>query len=204
MNRRWREVATAGHTGDSAALGEALGDADPVTRQLALSGLARTGRLTDDQVSAALTDADPGVRRRAAQLAAGRPAVDLLASLDDADPVVVEMAAWACGEREQVPEETLTKLIDLAVTADDPLVREASVAALGAIGDERGFEAVLHGTTDKPAIRRRATLALAAFDDERGIAALRAALDDRDWQVRQGAQDVLRAMGEDPPGDHRS
>lgn len=204
MNHRWREVATAGHTGDSAELVDALADPDPVARQLALSGLARTGELTDHQVSAALTDVDSGVRRRAAQLAARRPAVDLLASLDDADPVVVEMAAWACGEREHVSEETLAKMIDLAVTADDPLVREASVAALGAIGDERGFEAVLHGTTDKPAIRRRATLALAAFDDERGIAALRAALDDRDWQVRQGAQDVLRAMGEDPPGDHKS
>jgi HEAT repeat protein len=84
------------------------------------------------------------------------------------------------------------------LTAPDPLVRESAVAALGAIGDQRGLDAVLHGTTDRPGIRRRAVLALAAFDDERADTALHSALTDRDWQVRQAAEDVLRAMGADP------
>jgi HEAT repeat protein len=82
----------------------------------------------------------------------------------------------------------------------DALAREASVAALGAIGDDRGLDAILAATSDKPAIRRRAVLALAPFLDpghpragEVG-AALRRALEDRDWQVRQAAEDLV-------PGD---
>ena len=42
-------------------------------------------------------------------------------------------------------------------------MREAAVAALGAIGDDRGLDAILAATGDKPAIRRRAVLALAPF-----------------------------------------
>jgi HEAT repeat protein len=50
---------------------------------------------------------------------------------------------------------------------------------------------VLAGCNDKPAVRRRAVLALAPFDGPEVDAALRAALDDRDWQVRQAAEDLL-------------
>ena len=46
-------------------------------------------------------------------------------------------------------------------------------------------------TTDKPAVRRRAVLALAPFEGEDVEAALRRALEDRDWQVRQAAEDLL-------------
>jgi hypothetical protein len=53
--------------------------------------------------------------------------------------------------------------------------------------------AILHACHDKPAIRRRAVLALAAFDGDDVDQALHAALSDRDWQVRQAAEDVLRA-----------
>jgi HEAT repeat protein len=71
------------------------------------------------------------------------------------------------------------------------LAREAAVAALGALGDPAGLPAVLAGCNDKPAVRRRAVLALAPFDGPEVDAALRAALDDRDWQVRQAAEDLL-------------
>jgi HEAT repeat protein len=79
------------------------------------------------------------------------------------------------------------------VTAGDALVREACAAALGAIGDPRGLPTILHACTDKPAVRRRAVLALAPFDGDEVDAALQAALADRDWQVRQAAEDVSRA-----------
>ena len=72
-------------------------------------------------------------------------------------------------------------------------MREACTAALGAIGDPRGLPTILHGCSDKPAVRRRAVLALAPFDGDAVDAALQAALVDRDWQVRQAAEDVLRA-----------
>ncbi len=100
------------------------------------------------------------------------------------------MAAWACGEQEIVDDEIVTALIALATDHDDALVREASVAALGAIGDERGLGAILAGCGDKPAVRRRAVIALTPFDGPLVDAALAAARDDRDWQVRQLAEDL--------------
>ena len=149
----------------------------------------------------AFADADAGVRRRAVELAAKRPRVDLRGPLADPDASVVEVAAWACGEHEVVPDDVLATLVDLAGgrgSGGDPLVREAAVAALGAIGDDRGLDAILAATTDRPAIRRRAVLALAPFvdpDHHRAAevaAALERATADRDWQVRQAAEDVDR------------
>lgn len=73
----------------------------------------------------------------------------------------------------------------------DPLCREAAVASLGAIGDRAGLPAVLAALADKPAVRRRAATALAAFDGPEVDAALHRCLVDRDWQVRQVAEDLL-------------
>ncbi len=67
------------------------------------------------------------------------------------------------------------------------------MAALGAIGDRRGLAAVIGALDDKPAIRRRAAAALAGFDDPAADAALERCLEDRDWQVRQVAEDLLDA-----------
>jgi HEAT repeat protein len=53
---------------------------------------------------------------------------------------------------------------------------------------------------DKPPVRRRAVLALAAFEGPAVTAALRAALDDADWQVRQGAALVIDAGASDVDG----
>ena len=54
-----------------------------------------------------------------------------------------------------------------------------------------GLPAVLAALEDKPAIRRRAAVALAAFEGPEVEAALRRCLEDRDWQVRQVAEDLL-------------
>ena len=194
---RWRQIAAAGHTGDIDSASVALHDADPTTRLLALGALHRLGRLDDTQLQAAFTDADPGVRRRAVDLAATRPGLDLLGPLHDDDPSVVEHAAWACGEHVTVSDRVLHRLIHLAGSSPAALVRESAVAALGAIGDERGLPAVLAGCADAPAIRRRAVLALAPFDGPEVEAAIDAALTDRDWQVRQAADDLRRAASGD-------
>jgi HEAT repeat protein len=90
------------------------------------------------------------------------------------------------------------------------MCREAAVAAIGAIaarpsseeipnqsdigGSEdspEGLEAVLSALSDRPAVRRRAVIALAAFDGPRVRSALAESLSDRDWQVRQAAEDQL-------------
>ena len=193
MTGRWREIAIAGHSGDATLAREALTDHDPVARELAIGALLRLDMLSDADLAAALEDGAPSVRRRAAMIAGRRSHVSLRALLDDPDPTVVEAAAWACGEQEHVDDDVLTTLIDLGIGAGDALVREACTAALGAIGDPRGLPTILHGCTDKPAVRRRAVLALAPFEGDDVDNALQAALADRDWQVRQAAEDVLRA-----------
>jgi HEAT repeat protein len=193
---RWRALAAAGHTGDVELARAALDDPDPATRELALGALDRLGELDDDRLAAALADPEPSVRRRSVELAALRPGTDLLPSLADPDPAVVEVAALACGEHEDVPDETLHRLIHLATSADVALVREACVAALGAIGDERGLFAILAGCADSPAVRRRAVLALAPFEGDDVEEAIERALTDRDGQVRQAAEDLRRAAAD--------
>ena len=78
--------------------------------------------------------------------------------------------------------------------AAEPLVREAAVAALGAIGDPAAVDVIIAATSDKPAVRRRAVLALAPFEGDHVDAAIDRALKDRDWQVRQAAEDLGRAQ----------
>jgi HEAT repeat protein len=195
---RRREAAIAGHTGDETLARRHTEDPSARVRATAYEALARMGRLDPHDLSRAAGDADPEVRRRAAELA-GRSshtvtnaAAVAYALLADSDTTVVEMAAWACGEQTDPPPETVTALAAIAATHDDPLCREAAVAALGALGDPRGLAAVLDAMRDKPAVRRRAVLALAAFEGPEVEAALEAATDDRDWQVRQAAIDLLQ------------
>jgi HEAT repeat protein len=185
-----RDVIIAGHTGDLAAIRIGLAESDAVVRTSALGALARAGALTAEELISAANDLDYRVRRRAAELAATYPSVDLLTFLHDPDPLVIEMAAWACGERAETPAAVLDQLCELVTTHDDALVREAAVAALGAIGDDRGLPAILAAVSDKPAIRRRAVIALAPFEGPDVDAAYARALKDRDWQVRQAAEDL--------------
>ena len=189
LSRR-AQVVVAGHSGDHALARAALDDPEGVVRASALAALERLGRLDDATLVSAFTDPDAEVRRRAGELAARHRTVDLVPLLNDPEALVVEMAAWSCGEHEQVSDVVLARLIALAGEHDEPLVREACVAALGAIGDERGLPAILAGCTDKPAVRRRAVLALAPFDGPDVDEALERALADRDWQVRQAAEDL--------------
>jgi HEAT repeat protein len=189
-------VVIAGHAGDASLAEASLDDSDPGVREAAIGALERLGRITIEQLTRALDDDSARVRRRVALAAARQRGVELRPLLDDPDPSVVEVAAWACGERVDVGEATLDRLIELTTGAEDPLVREAAAAALGAIGDERGLPAILAACNDQPSIRRRAVLALAPFEGPEVEAALDRALADRDWQVRQAAEDIRRAAGE--------
>jgi HEAT repeat protein len=193
---RRRRVVVAGHRGDRDTVLEHAADADGGVREAALGALARLDALTDEKLLEAFTDDDARVRRRAAELTAGRPHLSLLPLLDDRDDTVVEVAAWACGEHERVADAVLERLIELTTGHGDPLVREASAAALGAIGDRRGLPAILAACGDKPHVRRRAVLALAPFTGSDVEAAIDRALTDRDWQVRQSAEDLRRAAGD--------
>ena len=192
VSGRRRAAALAGHTADAATARALLGDPDPQVRATALGALDRMGQVNRDEVAAALADPAPEVRRRACQVAVGVAglAAPVAARLADDDAGVVEVAAWALGERADATPEAVDRLAAVATGHDDPLCREAAVAALGAIGDERGLPAILAATRDRPAVRRRAVIALAPFSGPEVDAALAAALDDRDWQVRQAAEDL--------------
>jgi HEAT repeat protein len=190
------EVALAGHRGDIATARAGLEHPDASVRSTAIGALERLGGLTDVLL---LRHLDPGlepaveVRRRAAEAAARFPEVPLIGALHDDDWSVIEMACWSIGEHEAADDATLARIIELAGQHDESLVREAAVAALGAVGDDRGLPAILMATTDRATVRRRAAVALAPFDTDEAEDALRQLLDDRDWQTRQIAEDLLDA-----------
>ena len=213
----------AGHRGDENAARVHLDDPDPKVREAALRALDRTGSAGRDDLERALADEHPAVRMAALELAAGRPeipAASVAAGLEDPDPRVVEVAAWACGElgsdadgadaadlvgdvsggdcRELGSDAggadlsgVISALASVAAAHVDALCRESAVAALGSLAHPSGLPAVVAGLDDKPAVRRRAVIALAAFDGPDADAALRRARSDRDRQVREAVEEML-------------
>ncbi|MEO6988916.1 MAG: HEAT repeat domain-containing protein [Aquihabitans sp.] len=186
----------AGHRRDVPAIRALTGDEDGGVRATVLGALLRAEALTADDLIAGIADPEPVVRIRAAELVAelegGGVATDvpLLGLFDDPEPTVVETAAWASGERQPAEAGVVARLADLATSAEDALIRESAVAALGSRGDPAGLPAILAGTRDKATVRRRAVLALAPFDGPEVDEAYERALVDRDWQVRQAAEDL--------------
>jgi HEAT repeat protein len=192
----------AGHTGDQHAARVAVADPDPVVRASGLTALYRMGALSADDLEMAWADPSATVRRRACTIAGRLRSVELagplVEALADHDASVVEAACWALGETwEEGSARTpgdlaaLDALRQRAGAHPDPLCREAAVAALGAVGHPSGLSAVLAALNDKPAVRRRAVVALAAFEGPEVSEALERAAQDRDWQVRQTAEDLL-------------
>lgn len=192
MTQPRRAAALAGHRGDEAAARALLHHPLPEVRATALGALARMGAASAGDLSVALADTDGAVRRRACEVAATLPevAVDLLPALAGPDHSVAEVAAWALGEREDTDAGVVDALAAMATGHPDTLCREAAVAALGAIGEERALPAILAATADRATVRRRAVIALAPFSGPEVEAALARAREDRDWQVRQAAEDL--------------
>lgn len=210
-----RSIAEAGWSDDPAEELPESAVGDDVIRTTVLAALARKGSLSIPQITAALADGSSRVRSRALRLMVDRwdaelaAAVDLGRLLDDDDPVVLETACFAVGECAAPDVEIVGTLADIVTGHDDPLVRESGVAALGSIigrlDDGSGpvvavaRDAVIHACHDRATVRRRAVLALAAFDDPRADAELRRLAADVDWQVRQGAEDLLDVTGDGAP-----
>jgi len=196
---RRRTAVMAGHLDDRVTARSARTDPSPPVRAAALGALHRLGLLDTADLEDALGDLSPLVRRRACELCATRAeagALRLPHMLGDDDATVVEAACFALGELgSQSGTEATPALATVATAHQDPLCREAAVAALGAIGDPTGLQAILAAASDKPAVRRRAVLALAPFDGPEVETALQRAASDRDWQVRQAAED----LGAQPP-----
>jgi HEAT repeat protein len=168
--------------------------ADADLRRLALSACAEQADQLVSPIGHILaTDPEPRVRAEAAEVlgfagARGLGALDR--ARDDPDAIVVEAVATAYGEIDST--DAVPWLVAEAVEAEDRLVREAAVAALGAIGDDRAVPALLELiVSGPPQVRRRCVVALTAFDDPRIEPALEAAIRDRNPGVREAAGMVL-------------
>ena len=185
----------AGHTSDVAAVEAALVHREPRARVVAVGAAARLGLLDPSRLAGFLADPSADVRYRALEVTPALSgseslAPDVIALLDD--PRLSEIAAFTLGELSLSDEHrqvSVTALCRQANGHDDALSRESAVAALGALGD--GLPAILAACEDVATVRRRAVLALAPFDGPDVEAALDQALQDRDWQVRQAAEDLL-------------
>ena len=196
-------VVVAGHSGDSETVRAHTADPDPSVRSSAVSALVRLGELRDVDLVAALDDG--GTARRAIELSAhhgpGLTAIDdrLRAFAAGVDADLAEMAVWALGERWQERGDepgcaVVLRVVEAAARRhEDALVREAAVAALGAIGATASVPVIIDAMKDKATVRRRAVIALAPFDGPEVEAALVSARTDRDWQVRQAAEDLSAA-----------
>jgi HEAT repeat protein len=197
--RRKGAAAEAGYFGDETAARAALDDEGPGVRAAALAALVRLKHATVSDLTKAASDGSSTVRRRAVELAwrAGLPrsrALPIaLGLLSDSDPGTVEAAAYCLGELGD--PKAARALEQVASLHDDPLCRESAVAALGVIGDEGSLATIVSACSDRPAVRRRAVLALAGYEGPEVDAALARALEDRDWQVRQAAEDLTSSRG---------
>ncbi len=191
-------IARAGHDGNIALAKAELSSDSATNRAFALGAMHRSGHLNCVTLCGFFTDPSPAVRRRAAEIAArtikpGSLEQGLVKLLDD-DSTVSEAAAFAIGEigseyGVELAPETVEALERQARQHQDALCRESAIAALGAV--HKGLSTILFGCNDKATVRRRAVIALAPFDGPEVTAALEKALGDKDWQVRQAAEDLL-------------
>lgn len=185
------QILLAAEAGDYERVRVGLRHRDDRVRATTIATLAAAGQLADSELVAACNDDSSRVRAAVAELGSLDARVELSTLLRDGTAAVVEVACWACGERGPGAVGVVPALATISGTHEDPLCREAAVAALGAIGDPAALPAILAATKDKATVRRRAIIALAPFDSPDVTSALRDALDDRDWQVRQAAEDLL-------------
>ncbi|WP_298208516.1 HEAT repeat domain-containing protein [Ferrimicrobium sp.] len=136
----------------------------------------------DPRVGIAAVTAVPGQQRRTAHAERW---------MGDPSWLVAEFGAFVAGELE---DPTLVpRLIELAMDHAEPLVKEAALASLGAIGDPRAIPVVLAALASKNVyLRRRALVISVAFSSPEIDRAVEALRDDRDAQIRQLFVDLER------------
>lgn len=154
------------------------------------------------QLSAALSDADPGVRRKA---------VSELAGMDGDEPVSILIDVALFDENASVREEATSGLgeigndagmpaLEQALADPDIRVREAAVDALADLGGAESARALDVALSDQDSsVRENAVYALAEIGGEVAIAALLQALGDEETDVREAAADMLAELSEEEP-----
>lgn len=195
VDQRQRLIQSA-RKGDFSLAKELVTDSDPRVRSTSISVLSENLALDEALIAIALLDPNPMVRSSLARAAATNISIPVLDLLNDVDASVIEIACWAVGEQGEPNDLAIEILSRIALDHDDALCRESAVAALGALGDLRGLESILQATHDIATVRRRAVIALAPFEGEAVAEAVEIALSDRDWQVRQAAEDLSQYFQE--------
>ena len=193
---RRQQLVQLAREGDLSLARELCGDGDPRVRASSIVVLSENDALDESLIALGLSDPNPLVRMTVARAAAQNSSISVLELLNDEDSSVVEIACWAAGEQTEHNDSIIEALSAIALEHEDALCRESAVAALGALGDARGLESILKATQDIATVRRRAVIALAPFEGQAVIDALQLALSDRDWQVRQAAEDLTTYLSE--------
>ena len=193
---RRQQLVQLAREGDLSLARELCGDGDPRVRASSVAVLSENDALDESLIALGLSDPNPLVRMTVARAAAQNSSISVLELLNDEDSSVVEIACWAAGEQTEHNDSIIEALSAIALEHEDALCRESAVAALGALGDARGLESILKATQDIATVRRRAVIALAPFEGQAVTDALQLALSDRDWQVRQAAEDLTTYLSE--------
>ena len=193
---RRQQLVQLAREGDLSLARELCGDGDPRVRASSIAVLSENDALDESLIALGLSDPNPLVRMTVARAAAQNSSISVLELLNDEDSSVVEIACWAAGEQTEHPDSLIEALAAIVLEHEDALCRESAVAALGALGDVRGLESILKATKDIATVRRRAVIALAPFEGQAVTDALQFALSDRDWQVRQAAEDLTTYVSE--------
>ena len=193
---RRQQLVQLAREGDLSLARELCGDGDPRVRASSVAVLSENDALDESLIALGLSDPHPLVRMAVARAAAQNSSISVLELLSDEDSSVVEIACWAAGEQTEHNDSLIEALSAIALEHEDALCRESAVAALGALGDVRGLESILEATQDIATVRRRAVIALAPFEGQAVTDALQLALSDRDWQVRQAAEDLTVYLSE--------
>ena len=193
---RRQQLVQLAREGDLSLARELCGDDDPRVRASSIAVLSENDALDESLIALGLSDPNPLVRMTVARAAAQNSSISVLELLNDEDSSVVEIACWAAGEQTEHNDSLIEALSGIALEHEDALCRESAVAALGALGDVRGLESILKATKDIATVRRRAVIALAPFEGQAVTDALQLALSDRDWQVRQAAEDLTTYLSE--------
>ncbi|MGB1489380.1 MAG: HEAT repeat domain-containing protein [Acidimicrobiales bacterium] len=193
---RRQQLVQLAREGDLSLARELCGDGDPRVRASSIAVLSENDALDESLIALGMSDPNPLVRMSVARAAAQNSSISVLELLNDEDSSVIEIACWAAGEQTEHGDSLIEALSGIALEHEDALCRESAVAALGALGDVRGLESILKATKDIATVRRRAVIALAPFEGQAVTDALQFALSDRDWQVRQAAEDLTTYLSE--------
>jgi HEAT repeat protein len=178
--------------GEFQVVTEYLEHPEPDVRATALRVLDNEGKLEKGIVERSLSDSAFKVRNALAYLISRNRDIPAMKFLLDEDAEIVEVACWGIGERGDASAEVLDVLQSITESHSDSLCRESAVAALGALGNRDALGSILKAVEDIATVRRRAVLALAPFDGPEVELAIAKALEDRDWQVRQAAEDISK------------